>query len=110
MTLLQKMADERCRRLENVREQVRRELWNLLSEILPGQRVIIFGSLMRSRRFNEYSDVDLALEAEPPTMSSYKLSSLIAERLGRRVDVLLLDESRFRHKIARVGELWTLPG
>ena len=72
--------------------------------------VIVFGSLVRPGRFNEQSDVDLALESEPVGMSVYQLCSLLAERLGRRVDVLLLSESRFRDKILKEGETWTLPG
>ena len=43
-------------------------------------------------------------------MSLYQLISRLAERLGRRVDVLLLHESRFQDKILREGETWTLPG
>lgn len=43
-------------------------------------------------------------------MSVYQLTSLLAERLGRRVDVVLLPEYRFRDRIVREGEKWTLPG
>ena len=42
-------------------------------------------------------------------MSLYQLTSLLAERMGRRVDVVLLPESRLRDKIVREGEAWTLP-
>ena len=61
-------------------------------------------------RLNEASDIDLALESEPAGMSVYQLTSLLAERLGRRVDVVLLPEYRFRDRIVREGEKWTLPG
>ena len=61
-------------------------------------------------RLNEASDIDLALESEPAGMSVYQLTSLLAERLGRRVDVVLLPECRFRDRIVREGEKWTLPG
>jgi predicted nucleotidyltransferase len=51
--------------------------------------------------------VDLALAAEPPGSSVYQLIAQLSERLGRRVDVLLLSESRLRDKILREGEAWT---
>ena len=38
------------------------------------------GSLIEPGRFREWSDVDLAIEADPPGMSSYLLASLLAER------------------------------
>lgn len=72
--------------------------------------MIVFGSPAKPDRFTENSDVDLGLESEPPGMSLYLLASLLAERLGRRVDVVLLPESRFRDKILREGETWTPPG
>jgi predicted nucleotidyltransferase len=50
--------------------------------------------------------VDLALAAEPASMSVYQLIAQLSERLGRRVDVVLLSESRLRDKILREGETW----
>jgi predicted nucleotidyltransferase len=109
VTLLQQMEQERLQRREDLRAEVRRQLWEALCQLLPGQTVIVFGSLATPRKFDETSDVDLALAAEPATPSLYQLTSLLAERLGRRVDILLLAECRFRDKILREGEPWTLP-
>ena len=109
MTLLQQMESERMQRRECLRAETRRELRAALSENLPAASVIVFGSLLKPGRFNEASDIDLALEAEPVGMSIYQLTSLLAERLGRPVDVVLLPECRFRGRIAREGETWTLP-
>lgn len=109
MTLLRQIEQERLQRRENLRAQVRQQLWQALSQFLPGQTVVLFGSLTAPRKFAETSDVDLALAAEPATLSLYQLTSLLAERLGRRVDVVLLPECRFRDKILREGETWTLP-
>jgi hypothetical protein len=39
-------------------------------------------------------------------MSSYQLTSLLAEHMGRKVDVVLLPETRLRDKILREGEIW----
>jgi len=91
-----------------VRTQVRRDLRTALDALIPGERVWIFGSLTQPGRFTDASDVDVALEAEPAVISAGRLSSELSERLARPVDVVLLDTCRFRDKIRREGELWTL--
>jgi predicted nucleotidyltransferase len=91
-----------------VQSQVRRDLRAALDALIPGERVWIFGSLTQPGRFNEASDVDVALETEPAVMSAGRLSSELSERLARPVDVVLLGTCRFRDKIRREGELWTL--
>ena len=109
MTLLQEMEAERLRERERLRLGVRDQLHAVLGEFIPGLKAVVFGSLVRPGRFTEHSDVDLALEAEPPAMSRFQLTSLLSERLGRRVDLILLSECRFRDKILREGETWTTP-
>ncbi len=109
-TLLQEMEQERLQRRERLRAEVRRRLLEVLPQTIPGQRVVVFGSLAKPGRFSDGSDIDLALESEPPGMSLYQLASWLAESMGRRVDVVLLRESRLRDKILREGETWTLPG
>lgn len=107
MTLLQKRdAARRQRRLE-IFAETRRRLQSALRELIPGQRVIVFGSLTKPGVFNDRSDVDLALETEPARMSAERLVSELMERLHRPVDVLLLNRCRFRDKILREGEAWT---
>jgi predicted nucleotidyltransferase len=110
MTVLQKMTAERLQNCERLRRKMRRELRRALGELVPARKVIVFGSLAKQSQFTENSDVDVALESEPAGLSLYQLTSLLAERLGRRVDVVLLPECRFRDKILREGEAWTLPG
>ena len=109
MTVLQAMEAERLQNRERLRLEMRRELRAALSEFAAVRKVIVFGSLAKQGRFTENSDIDVALESEPPGLSCYQLTSLLAERLGRRVDVVLLPECRFRDKILREGETWTLP-
>ena len=108
MTLLQQITRER---LEN-RERRRGEVLELLKEVLrltiPGERVFVFGSLNSPGRFTDESDIDLALESEPSGMTVYQLIALLSERMGRRVDVVQLDECRFKEKILREGKSWTL--
>jgi predicted nucleotidyltransferase len=109
MTLLAQLGQERRERRERLRVETLQRLRALLGDLVPGQRVIVFGSLLQPGRFSETSDVDLALDAEPSGLSIYQLTSLLAERLGRSVDVLLLSESRFQDRILQEGEAWTLP-
>jgi predicted nucleotidyltransferase len=107
MTLLQKRDLARQQRRLDVFAETRRRLQSALRELIPGQRVILFGSLTRLGVFNDRSDIDLALEAEPVQMSAERLISELMERLDRPVDVLLLDRCSFREKILREGEAWT---
>jgi predicted nucleotidyltransferase len=107
MTLLQKRDWARRRRRLSVLAQTRRDLRAALAQLIPGQRVVVFGSLARPGVFNDRSDVDLALESEPPQMSCGRLTWELMERLNRPVDVILLGKCRFRDKILREGEVWT---
>ena len=70
--------------------------------------MILFGSLTRQGVFNDASDIDLALEAEPAGVSSGRLMSELTERLGRPVDVVLLSACRFSDRIREGGETWRL--
>ena len=108
-TLLQQRDLARQRRRGQVYEETRRRLKEkeALAELLPGQPVIVFGSLTRRGVFHDASDVDLALEREPTGISSGQLMSELTERLGRPVDVILLDRCRLRDRIRREGEVWT---
>jgi predicted nucleotidyltransferase len=106
MTLLQERdAARRQRRLE-VYADTRRRLRAALADLMPGCKVIVFGSLTKPGVFNDRSDVDLALEEELPGFDALRLMSELSERLGRPVDVVLLDRCRFREKILREGERW----
>ena len=108
MTRLQEIDAEKYRRREALREDVRQRLSAALSELAPAERAIVFGSLVKPGRFSDSSDVDVALESEPRGMSIYQLTSLLAERVGHPVDVVVLSECRFRDRILREGETWTL--
>lgn len=106
MTLLQQRdAARRQRRLELYAE-VRERLRTALAELIPGCRVIVFGSLTRPGQFNPQSDVDLALPQAPTQWETNRLMWELMDRLGRRVDLVMLDRCRFRRKILREGELW----
>jgi predicted nucleotidyltransferase len=107
-TLLSRRDKARQARGLVVRSQVRRDLRAALHAPIPGERVWVFGSLTQPGRFNEASDVDVALEAEPAAMSAGRLWAELSERLARHVDVVLLETCRFRDKIQREGELWML--
>ena len=108
MTLLQKRDLTRRRRRLKALADARRDLRSALAHLIPGSRVILFGSLTKPGVFNDRSDVDLALETEPAGMSLYQLTALLAEEMGRQVDIVLLPECRFRERIATEGETWTL--
>lgn len=106
-TLLERRDRARRERRLQVYEDTRRRLRDALAALVPGERVIVFGSLTKPGVFNDASDVDLAFEREPVSMSSGQLMSELMERLGRPVDVVVLDRCRFGNRIRQDGELWT---
>jgi predicted nucleotidyltransferase len=108
MTLLKQMEIARRRQREALRQDSLRQLRSALRERVPSESVIVFGSILRQGKFNEASDVDIALENELPGMSIYQLSSVLAEDMCRPVDVVLLSECRFREQVVVQGERWTL--
>ena len=107
MKLLQEDARLRCEHDERERAEVRERLQVALSTLLPpGTQAWVFGSLTKPGRFREWSDVDVALESESQNVRLYLLMSLLAEAVGRPVDLLLLNETRLREMILREGERW----
>ena len=106
MTLLQKRDSARRQRRLEVRVETRRRLRAALTELVPGRKVIVFGSLTRPGLFNDRSDVDLALEEEPADVDTLTLTAELMERLERPAHVVLLGKCRFRAKILREGEVW----
>ncbi len=106
MTLLEQRDLARRQRRLAAYTEMRARLRTALASLIPGQRVIVFGSLTKPGVFNDRSDVDLALEAEPSGMDTWRLTAELMERLDCRVDVLLLDRCRFRETILKEGEVW----
>ena len=105
MTLLaERDAARRARRLDLYTE-TRSRLRTALAELVPGVRVIVFGSLTKPGVFNDASDIDLAFENEPSS-GLFGVMEALTERLARPVDVVILDRCRFRDRIRREGELW----
>ena len=108
MTQLQQRNSDRAERNEALCLQVRERLRIVLRQLLPVDQVVIFGSLTKPHRFTDTSDIDIALETEPAETNLYQLTALLAEEMGRPVDIILLSECRFRDRIAREGEIWML--
>lgn len=66
----------------------------------------LFGSLTRPGHFNETSDVDIAVEQISPE-NFFTVVSLLAEAVGREIDLIVLDKCHFAHRIYQTGILWT---
>ncbi len=107
MTLLQKRDSARRERRLALLAEVRGELRAALADILPGTRVVVFGSLTKPGVFNDRSDVDLALEQAPAGINLWTVAGQLMDRLHRPVDIVLLNKCRFRDRILREGEIWT---
>jgi predicted nucleotidyltransferase len=82
------------------------ELRALSHQHLRQCKIWVYGSLAHPGRFRPESDIDLALDQEPENLSIYGISALLSENLGRPVDVILLNETRFRNKILEESISW----
>jgi predicted nucleotidyltransferase len=108
VSLLQEMNQKRAAANEALRARTRERLREALRRFKPADRVMVFGSLSKPGHFNASSDIDIALENEPAGMSLYQLTGLLAEEMGRPVDVVVLSECRFRERIKQQAETWML--
>jgi predicted nucleotidyltransferase len=106
VTLLHQRDAERLERREEWRMEVRSRLRRALTELAPGEPVILYGSITRPGKFHAASDVDIAFRSEPRRYSQYRLHTLLEEALGCPVDVVVLSETRLAEKIEREGEPW----
>ena len=106
MTLLQKRDEARRERRLSAWLETRAKLRSVLNGLIPGERVVIFGSLTKPGLFHDFSDVDLAMVKKPLGVSWGCLMTELENRLCKRVDLILLSECRFREKIEREGEVW----
>ena len=110
MSILAEIQRERDQRREQFRLETRKKLKQALRQVLPGQIVFVFGSLMKRGAFHAHSDVDLAVYELPGFASEFAVQAMLEERTGRPVDLILLPEHRLKDKIQREGELWDCPG
>ena len=109
MSTLLALAQEKKRQArELLRIETRAKLREALAKLPASQPLIVFGSLTKPYQFYPGSDVDVALFHEPSGISLYGFQSRLEELMHRRVDVVLLPESRIREKIEREGERWTI--
>jgi predicted nucleotidyltransferase len=68
-------------------------------------RAYIFGSVTRPYKFHPDSDVDIAVENIDPKQH-FDAISILAYYLGREVDIILLKNCHFAHRIREEGILW----
>ncbi len=107
MNLLEKSLRQKQARAETGRMALLTATEHALRELLPNEKAILFGSLVRPGKFHENSDIDIALFQPPANGTEYGLQALLEETLHRRVDIVLLPHCRFRDKILKEGIPWT---
>ena len=106
MDLLKRREERRLQAREELRLAVRQRLREALSQLAPGEKILLFGSVTRPHAFHERSDVDIAFIEEPRRVSRYGLQARLEEIVRRPIDLIVLPECRFRQKIEREGEPW----
>ena len=106
MHLLLERDFRHARERETERVALRRRLREALSALCSGTEVLVFGSITRTGKFFRRSDVDVAFEQLPGDLSPYGLASLLEEKVGRPVDLVVLGQSRLAQKIRAEAERW----
>ena len=97
-------------KLESERQLLLQTTLNLLdqhAEQFGIRRAYLFGSLIEPGRFNETSDVDIAIEQIAPEQFFTAISQF-STALGRNVDIIHLKQCHFAHKIRERGLLWKM--
>ena len=85
MTMLLELQRECDQQRERLRRETRENLERALQEVLPGQAVFVFGSLVKRGAFHAQSDVDLAVFELPGRASEFAIHGMLEERMGRLV-------------------------
>ncbi|MCF8038388.1 MAG: nucleotidyltransferase domain-containing protein [Desulfohalobiaceae bacterium] len=67
--------------------------------------IYLFGSVLQPGKFDKDSDIDVAV-AGLPKQDLYRLTAELMSLLGRNVDLVILEKTRFSEKIKREGLLW----
>jgi uncharacterized protein len=70
------------------------------------QKAYIFGSLTQPQKFNQQSDIDIAVEQVNPD-DFFSVISFISEATGKEVDVIEINKCHFAKHIRQTGILWT---
>lgn len=108
-SLLDRALAQRRAARERERQAVLAQLMDLLRELGPRYGIseaYIFGSVTRPGRFDERSDVDIAVERIAPE-HLFDAIGAFSSALGREVDVIELRKCRFADRIRSQGIRWT---
>lgn len=100
---------ERSLQLEQERQILLEKTQQWLEEfasVYGINKVYIFGSVTRPKKFNQNSDIDLAVE-EINAQDYFLVISLLSAYLGREVDLIKLENCHFAERIRQTGILWT---
>jgi predicted nucleotidyltransferase len=101
---MNKQSEREQRRLHTVHE-VDRALKKLMKSY-AWDEAYMFGSLAKTGQYRPGSDVDIALSGLNK-FDYYAFVGDISEMLNKRVDVVLLEECRFRKAIMEKGIKWS---
>jgi predicted nucleotidyltransferase len=69
------------------------------------ETIYIFGSIILKGRFKPHSDIDIAIKGLN-SLEYYQFVGDISAALGKRVDVVLLEECQFASSIQKKGMRW----
>ncbi len=106
------VLDQALARRQASNERDRQALLDKVFHLLEGlgstygiDRAYVFGSLIRPGRFNNQSDIDIAVEEIDPSRF-FEAISEFSRHLERTVDLLELNKCHFAQRIREKGVLW----
>jgi len=100
---------KKLREMEQNRKRTTLEVDNALNKLMKRyswDEAYLFGSVVKKRRYRHGSDVDIAISGLNK-FDYYAFVGDISELLNKRVDVVLLEECRFRQSIMEKGIRWS---
>jgi len=104
-----KKNKEKKEELEKNRKNVLKKTINSLNKLANQfgfHKAYIFGSVIKTGKFGQNSDVDIAIKGLNKFMQ-YKLVASLSSLIDREVDVILLeDECHFKDVIIKEGLKW----
>jgi uncharacterized protein len=107
-SLLDAAIAQRKAQNERQRQEILAQLWlwfDRFGETYGMQEVYVFGSLAIPGRFTERSDVDVAI-ASMQDEAFFEVMGRLSTEVGREVDLVLLNQCHFAHRIREQGILW----
>lgn len=108
LEIIKEIYKKKSDKQESLRLRTIKDVFKALGKLQkesPFEEAYLFGSLTKPRQFTEHSDVDIALKNLEKDKLFFAVGFL-SSSLDRDVNVVHIEDIRFRDKIIREGIKW----